>query len=62
MPEIHIYISAKVVKAYRDDRVNMGKGYKVIYPDGYESWCPLETFNRTYRMVDDEIENLQGVK
>ena len=24
-------------------------GYKVIYPDGYESWCPLDAFEAAYR-------------
>ena len=24
-------------------------GYKVIYPDGYESWCPVDVFEEAYR-------------
>lgn len=26
-------------------------GYTVVYPDGYESWCPKDTFERTSREV-----------
>src|SRR6056300_930268 len=24
------------------------EGYKVIYPDGYESWCPKDVFENAY--------------
>ena len=27
-------------------------GYKVIYPDGYESWSPLDVFEAAYRPTD----------
>ena len=27
-------------------------GYKVVYPDGYESWSPKEVFEEAYRPVD----------
>lgn len=33
------------------DTVDMG--YKVIYPDGYESFCPLDAFEEAYRPTDD---------
>ena len=26
-------------------------GYRVVYPDGYESWCPKETFERSSREI-----------
>lgn len=26
-------------------------GYKVVYPDGYESWCPKDIFERTSRPI-----------
>jgi hypothetical protein len=29
------------------------EGYLVIYPDGYESWSPKETFEAAYRLVSD---------
>ena len=32
------------------DTVDMG--YKVIYPDGYESWSPLDAFKAAYRPTD----------
>lgn len=32
------------------DTVDMG--YKMIYPDGYESWCPIDAFNQAYRCTD----------
>ena len=28
------------------------KGYKVRYPDGYESWSPKDVFNEAYRPTD----------
>ena len=28
-------------------------GYRVIYPDGYVSWSPLETFEGAYREVTE---------
>jgi len=30
------------------------KGYKVVYPDGYESWSPIAVFEAAYREVTDE--------
>lgn len=27
-------------------------GYKVVYPDGYESWSPQDVFDRAYRQTD----------
>ena len=32
------------------DTVDMG--YKVIYTDGYESWCPQDVFEEAYRPTD----------
>ena len=28
------------------------EGYKVLYPDGYESWSPKDVFNEAYRPTD----------
>lgn len=45
------YIGVKIVKAEpqeKDDKL----GYRVRYPDGYESWSPKETFEKTYRELD----------
>ena len=30
----------------------MEEGYKVRYPDGYESWSPKDVFNEAYRPTD----------
>ena len=27
-------------------------GYKVVYPDGYESWSPQDVFEEAYRLTD----------
>lgn len=46
------YITTKVVLAEPQINPNSAvdePGYKVVYPDGYESWCPKETFERTSR-------------
>lgn len=58
-----------VVKQYqngghllRSDHGNMGEmrahrepkdGYKVMYPDGYFSWSPANTFEEAYRLVSE---------
>lgn len=57
------YIGCKVIeaepcKAWKD----MGKhkvgedGYKVIYPDGYESWSPKEVFEKAYTLMPSGAE------
>lgn len=58
------YIGTKIIKAepaYRVDGKVFAKanivpcgykiedGYKVVYPDGYESWSPKDVFEATYR-------------
>jgi hypothetical protein len=46
------YVGAKIIMAVPQDRD--GKpGYRVGYPDGYESWSPKETFESAYREVTD---------
>jgi len=27
------------------------KGYRVVYPDGYDSWSPMEVFEQAYRPI-----------
>lgn len=61
------YIGTKVIQAepaYRvDGKVfvkanivpcgyNIEDGYKVVYPDGYESWSPKDVFETAYRATD----------
>ena len=45
------YIGTKIIEAEPMSRGQGGKaedGYKVRYPDGYESWSPKEVFERAY--------------
>jgi hypothetical protein len=49
------YIGTKIVKAEpRAGSAISGPsvdGYKVVYPDGYESWSPADVFEAAYREV-----------
>lgn len=50
-----VYIGAKIIQAEPDVRFGddgkFHKGYQVVYPDGYVSWSPKETFETAYREV-----------
>lgn len=60
MPEIKTYIGCKIVRAFpmNETSIEPNKearpGYKVIYPDGYESWSPAEVFEEAYREVSEK--------
>lgn len=52
------YIGAKVIKAEPRTRFEHygaivaghdAPGYRVVYPDGYESWSPKAAFEEAYR-------------
>lgn len=46
------YIGTKIIEAEPMSRANGDKsedGYKVRYPDGYESWSPKDVFEEAYR-------------
>ena len=50
------YIGTKIVMAEPCERWEEGgdvkaavPGYKVVYPDGYESWSPKKVFEEAYR-------------
>ena len=46
------YIGAKIILG--EPEAKDGKeGYKVIYPDGYESWSPKDAFEQAYRVISD---------
>ncbi len=45
------YIGVKIVKADPQNK-NGRPGYRVKYPDGYESWSPKEVFEKAYRELD----------
>lgn len=47
------YIGVKIVKAEPQEKEGQ-PGYKVKYPDGYVSWSPKETFEKSYRKLDCE--------
>jgi hypothetical protein len=34
------------------------EGYFVVYPDGYLSWSPKETFEAAYRLISDSEKRL----
>jgi len=66
MDEEKLYIGCKIIKAVPMDRDSYFKlkgapspadenchGYKVIYPDGYVSWSPRNTFENAYREITD---------
>ena len=49
------YIGTKIIHAeplQRGDVNGIKDGYKVVYPDGYESWSPKEVFEAAYRLTD----------
>ena len=49
------YIGTKIIDAEPMSRGQGGKaedGYKVRYPDGYESWSPKDVFEEAYRPTD----------
>lgn len=33
-------------------------GYRTVYPDGYESWCPKDTFERDYRPSETFLDRM----
>lgn len=64
------YIGAKIIQATPMSNVEFantvrtiphepGKaGYLVVYPDGYKSWSPKETFETAYRLITNGEERL----
>ena len=53
------YIGTKIIeaepcKAWKDTKLHKAgeDGYKVRYPDGYESWSPKGVFEEAYRPTD----------
>ncbi len=45
------YIGAKIVTAEPEPHADGRPGYRVVYPDGYASWSPQDTFEIAYREV-----------
>ncbi len=53
------YIGTKIVQAAPlpaplDHPQAGAEGYRVVYPDGYESWSPKTTFDACNRLVTEE--------
>lgn len=61
------YVGTKIIKAepmtrgeynqYRgwqipENENPADEGYHVVYPDGYESWCPKKQFDEAYRLIN----------
>ena len=53
------YIGTKIIeaepcKAWKDTKLHKAgeDGYKVRYPDGYESWSPNDVFEDAYRPIN----------
>jgi len=58
--EMPSYIGVKIVKAWPTEK-NGKPGYKVVYPDGYESWSPKEVFEGAYLPLEDPRKITAGV-
>ena len=53
--EMKTYIGTKIVEAVPSIRMagaTAEGGYRVRYPDGYESWSPKAVFEEAYRPID----------
>lgn len=47
---MQLYVGTKAVLAEPGENVSTGaSGYKIRYPDGYESWSPKDVFEASYR-------------
>lgn len=56
---MEVYIGVKIIEA--EPQAKEGKeGYRVIYPDGYESWSPKATFEHAYRVVSIQELDVLG--
>ena len=67
------YVGTKIIQAEPMDECSFLKskgqdvssretrpGYRVIYPDGYVSWSPEQTFEIAYREITDSELGLIG--
>lgn len=45
------YIGTKILEAEPMEK-DGAPGYRVVYPDGYESWSPSNVFEEAYRQAD----------
>jgi len=67
--EYKLYVSSKIVKAVPEAKpikpdiddgreCEYAQGYKVVYPDGYVSWCPKDTFELYNREMPQAEERM----
>ena len=61
MEKEELYIGTKIIKAVTSDKDGQ-TGYKVIYPGGYISWSPKETFENAYRLITDSEKELLAIE
>lgn len=57
MPETKAYVGTKLILAFRETQ-DGAEGYRVIYPDGYESWSPKASFEGAYREITEAEKQL----
>lgn len=60
MPETKAYVGTKLVRVYPQTKDGRA-GYTILYPDGYESWSPKESFDGAYREVTQMEKALVGL-
>jgi len=68
------YVGTKIIKASPMDECTFLKlikgedvtnretrpGYLVLYPDGYKSWSPKQTFEIAYREITEQEKAIAG--
>lgn len=55
------YVGVKIVRAEPQEKQSgelIEQGYRVIYPDGYESWSPKDVFESAYLPVGEEANSV----
>lgn len=52
------YIGTKIIVAEPERHADGREGYRVIYPDGYASWSPRDTFEHAYREISHHERQL----
>lgn len=55
------FIGSKIINAEPQEKDGQ-PGYKVIYPDGYESWSPKAVFEEAYRPVNEGERDMMLVE
>lgn len=54
-----LYVRTTIVWAWPEPRDGV-EGYGVLYTDGYQSWCPKESFEEASRPLSDR--EVDGIK